>query len=99
RPDLVVPGCEIVTGTEQVTGIEAEADAVPNVRRDPLPKLGQLLEGAAQCGAGAGGPLDQEHHRGHHAETLGIAARIAFQSRFTVVDVVARVRHNRADSE
>ncbi len=99
REHAVVVSGEIVARAVQVTGIQAETDTVAHAGVDPLSQLCQLGESAAQGGTAPSGTLEQNRDVGNGAKTARVAPGVARQAGGTIVDVVARVRHNPADAE
>src|SRR5918995_5340823 len=93
-PHAVVIADQVVPGGVEVAGVGTEGHPVANVVRNECPQGSQLLEGAAESGATAGGGFQQYHHRaGNGTKASGVGGCIPGKTRIPAIHVVAGVRH------
>lgn len=98
-PDRLEVPTQVVAGREEVAGVGTVAHPVPHITADQVAKLGQLLEPRSQRRPAPRRGLEQHAHAVHRPEAFGVPRRVATHARITVVEVVARVRHEVADSQ
>src|SRR5438093_537728 len=91
---------QIIADRMQMRGVEAKPDARPDIVRQRVTQVPQLLEPGPEGRARSGCSVDPHFHGARYrGQAFGVVARIALEPLVPIIHVVPGMRHDRSQTQ